>query len=76
MTSSVRRTRVNAHIPKRGRGRGRRANGEGSSQTTQPTQSQVDDSTRYLNYQDQIHDVTNNDYDDQHISDDCDVTFI
>jgi len=34
VTGSVRRARVNAHIPKRGRGKGQRAVGEGSSQAT------------------------------------------
>ena len=37
VTGSVRRARVNAHIPKRRRGRGSNVNdGEGGSQATQP----------------------------------------
>ena len=39
VTSSVRRGRENTHIPKRGKGRGQMADGEGSSQATQPTWS-------------------------------------
>jgi len=43
VTGSMRWARANTHIPKRRKGRGRRADGECSSQATQPTQSQVDD---------------------------------
>jgi len=69
MTQSARRKMQNAHIPKRGRGKGRRADGEGSSQGTQPAQSHVVDQTQveYLNYQDQIHDATDGGYNQQHI---------
>jgi hypothetical protein len=74
MTQIARQQRQNVHIPKRGRGKGsRREDGEGTSQTTQPKQSQVVAPTQveYLNYHDQIHhDATNDGYDDQHISDD------
>lgn len=67
MIGSVRRARVNTHIPKRGRGRRSNLNdGEGSSQTTQ---SQVDDPTQYLNYQDQVYDTTDGGYDNQQFSD-------
>jgi len=70
MTQSHRRERKNAHIPESGRGKGRRENGSGTSQATQPEQSQVVDPTQmeYLNYQDQVHhNVTDGGYDDQHI---------
>jgi hypothetical protein len=74
MTQSARRQRQNAHIPKSGIVKGgRRADGEGTSQATQPEQSQVVDPTQveYLNYQVQIHHhATVGGYDDQHISDD------
>jgi len=49
------------------------ADGEGSSQATQPAESQVVDPTQveYLNYQDEMHhDVIDGGYDDQHILDD------
>jgi len=61
MTQSHLQERKNAHIPKSGRGKGRRGNGSGTSQATQPEQSQVVDPTQmeYLNYQDQVHhDIT------------------
>jgi len=45
VTSSVRRARQNAHIPERGRGKGRMGDGAESSQATQSTQSQVVDPT-------------------------------
>ena len=73
MKQSHRRDRKNTHIPKRGRGKGRRGDGSGTSQATQPEQSQVVDPTQaeYLDYQDQVHhDVTDGGYDDQHIPDD------
>jgi len=73
MTQSARRARRNANVPKRGRGKGRRGDGSGTSQATQPEQSQVVDPTQveYLNYQDQIHhDATNGGYDDHHIPED------
>jgi len=66
--------RRNAHIPKRGRGR--RGDGSGTSQATQPEESQVVDTSQvvdpseveYLNYQDQVHhDVTDGGYDQDHI---------
>jgi len=41
MTQSHRRERKNTHIPKRGRGR--RGDGSGTSQATQPEESQVVD---------------------------------
>jgi len=54
---------TNPHIPNRGRGwRPNHNEGEGSSQ---PTQSHVDDSTQYLNYQDRLHNATNGGYDAQ-----------
>jgi len=72
MTKTTRRAKQNAHIPNRGRGKGRRASSEGSSQATQPEQSQVVDPTQveYLNYQCQMHDATNGGYDQQHIQED------
>jgi len=73
VTGSVGWARVNVHIPKRGRGRGQRSDGEGSYQATQPTQSQVDDPTQYLNYQDQVHDAMNGGYDDQQFLDGGDI---
>jgi len=57
MTQSHRKERQSGHIPKRGRGKGR-SDGSGTSQATQPEQSQVVDPTQeveYLNYQDQVH---------------------
>jgi len=60
--------RQNTHIPKRGRGR--RGDGSGISQVTQPEESQVVDPSQveYLNYQDQVHhDVTDGGYNQQHI---------
>nr|ABO79400.1 IMP dehydrogenase/GMP reductase, putative [Medicago truncatula] len=74
MTQSHRRERQIAHIPKRGRGR--RGDDSGSSQATQPEESQVVDPSQpvdhtgveYLNYQDQVHhDVTDGGYDQDHI---------
>ncbi|XP_039690598.1 protein MAIN-LIKE 1-like [Medicago truncatula] len=74
MTQSHRRERQGGHIPKRGRGR--RGDGSGSSQATQPEESQVVDPSQpvdqtgveYLNYQDQVHhDVTDGGYDQDHI---------
>ena len=69
MTQSHRRERQRGHIPKRGRGR--RADGSGTSQPSeasqaQPEESQVVDPTQaveYLNYQDH-HDVTDGGYDE------------
>jgi len=73
MTSSVRWARQNMHIPKRVRGRGRRVDGEGTSQATQPAESHVVDpiQVEYLNYQDQIHDAKDGGYDQQHIPEDA-----
>jgi len=84
MTHSHRRERQNAHIPKRGRGKGR-ADGSGTShasensQPTHPEESQVVDPTHeYLNYQDH-YDVTDGRLDEQympekqHIPDDDDI---
>ena len=74
MTQSHRRERQSGHIPKRGRGR--RGDDSGSSQATQPEESQVVDPSQpvdqtgveYLNYQDQVHyDVTDGGYDQDHI---------
>ena len=72
MTQSARRARKNAHIPKKGRGKGRMGDGARSSQATQPEQSQVVNPTQveYVNYQDQIHDVTDGGNDNQHILED------
>ena len=73
MTQSARRARKNAHIQKRGRGKGRRRDGSRTSQATQPEQSHVVDPTQveYRNYQDQIHhEATNGGYDQQHIPED------
>jgi len=68
MTQSHRKERQSGHIPKRGRGR--RGDGSGTSQATQPEESQVVDPSQveYLNYQDQIHhDVIDGGYDQDHI---------
>nr|ABN09180.1 IMP dehydrogenase/GMP reductase, putative [Medicago truncatula] len=74
MTQSHQRERQSGHIPKRGRGR--RGDGSGSSQATQPEESQVVDPSQlfdqseleYLKYQDQVHhDVTDGGYDQDHI---------
>jgi len=45
--------------------------GAGSSQATQPAESQVIDPTQvdYLNYQEHKHDATDGGYDEQHIVD-------
>ena len=54
----------------RKRGRGQRGDGSGTSQATQPEESQVVDLSEleYLNYQDQVHhDVTDGGYDQDHI---------
>lgn len=63
MTRSLRweRDAANLHVPKRRTGQ-RPIDGEGSSE---PTKSQVDGPTQYLNYQDQLHDITNCGYDAQ-----------
>ena len=72
MTQSTWRARQNTHIPKRGRGKGWKGDGAGSSQATQPEQPQVVDPMQeeYLNYQGQIHDAIDGGYDDQHILED------
>ncbi|RHN76926.1 hypothetical protein MtrunA17_Chr1g0149191 [Medicago truncatula] len=66
---------VSAHIPKRGRGR--RGDDSGSSQATQPEESQVVDPSgvEYLNYQDQVHHDTTDRiiYHKQHVGDDGDI---
>jgi len=67
MTSSVRRKRINAHIPKRGRDR--RSNRNDGEDNSQPRKSQVEDPTQYMNYQDQLHNVMNGGYDAQQFSD-------
>jgi len=59
--------RVNAHIPKRGRGR--RSNRNDGERSTQPTQSQVEDPTQYMNYQDELHDAIDGGYDSQQFLD-------
>jgi len=47
MTQNARRARQNVHIPKTGRGKGRKGDGVGSSQATQSEQSQVIDQRRW-----------------------------
>ena len=71
MTQSHRKERQREQIPKRRRGR--RVDGSGTSQASQPTQleeSQVVDPTQeveYLNYED-YHDVTDGGYNKQYMS--------